>query len=62
MAWHLAAAVVAALRLPERDRETEVKALDEAVQDHEETFAPACSTSRMWLHARASALREGGES
>ena len=58
----VAAAVVAALRLPERDREAAAKALDEAVQDHEATFAPACSTSRMWLRARASGLREGRES
>jgi len=39
-----------------RTRDTEVRALREAVADHAETFGVACATSRMWLRKRIKAL------
>jgi hypothetical protein len=62
-AAEVVAAVVAALRLPERDRETAAKALDEAADrmpayHDRNSLTAACR----WLRARASALRERRES
>lgn len=66
----VAAAVVAALRLPDRDRETAAKALNEAAwaldipntkpYTREDSIGAAGAPD--WLRARASALRERRES
>ena len=58
-AIHVAPAVVAALHLPERDRETAAKALDDAADADDWDSALGRANVRVRLRARASALREG---
>jgi hypothetical protein len=54
---HQAAAVLAALRLPERDRETAAKALDEAADAWSDW--DALDAPEDWLRDRASAILGG---
>ena len=61
MAVSIAAAVVAALDLPAREREAAVKALDDAADGIQALHPGEVKNSVVWLRARASALREGGQ-